>query len=80
MTDIEQWIDLHETELHDLAEHAGAHDDTVQYLATLVLGGSSDDEIYEQLRDLVPSWDGERSPVASAPDLLFEVRRLVATS
>ena len=51
MSDSERWIDLHETELHELAERAGAHDDTVHFLATLVLAGSTDSDIYEQLRD-----------------------------
>jgi len=80
MTDIEHWIELHETELHQLAEREGAHDDTVQFLATLVLSGANDTDIYEQLRELIPSPDGQRSPLAGAPELLREVRRLVATS
>ncbi len=80
MTDIERWIDHHETELHELAERAGAHDDTVHFLATLVLAGSTDTDIYEQLRELIPSPDGQHSPLDGAPDLLHEVRQLVATS
>jgi hypothetical protein len=80
MSDSERWIDLHETELHELAERAGAHDDTVHFLATLVLAGSTDSDIYEQLRELIPSPDGQRSPLAGAPELLHEVRQLVATS
>ncbi len=80
MTDIEHWIDLHETELHDLAERTDTHDDTVHFLATLVLAGWTDDAIYEQLRELIPSLDGQRSPLEDAPVLLEEVRRLAATS
>jgi hypothetical protein len=78
MTDIQHWIHLHEAELHELAERAGAHDDTVHYLATLVLAGVSDDDIYEQLRTLIPSPDGQRSPLAGAPELLGAVRALAA--
>lgn len=78
--DIEHWIDLHDHELHELAERAGTHTDTVHFLATLVLAGSTDTEIYEQLRELIPSTDGQRSPLAGAPDLLDEVRQLVETS
>jgi hypothetical protein len=80
MTDIERWIDLHENELHDLAERTDTHDDTVHFLASLVLAGWTDDAIYEQLRELIPSLDGERSPLQEAPALLEEVRRLAATS
>ncbi len=78
MTDIEHWIELHQTELHALAEREGAHDDTVHFLATLVLTGATDADIYEQLGDLVPSSDGRHSPLAGAPELIAEVRRLVA--
>jgi hypothetical protein len=78
MTEIERWIETHDLELHDLAERMGAHDDTVHFLAALVLGGASDDEIYEHLRTVVPSMDGQRSPLAGAPELVTEVRRLVA--
>jgi len=80
MSDIERWIDLHETELHELAERAEMHDDTVHFLATLVLAGLTDDAIYEQLHELIPSPDGQRSPLENAPALLEEVRRLTTTS
>jgi hypothetical protein len=78
--DIEHWINLHNDELHTLAERSGAHADTVHFLATLVLAGSTDTEIYEQLRELIPSTDGQHSPLAGAPELLDEVRQLVETS
>jgi hypothetical protein len=78
--DIERWIDRHDNELRNLAERAGAHADTVHFLATLVLAGSTDTEIYEQLRELIPSTDGRHSPLAGAPELLDEVRQLVETS
>jgi hypothetical protein len=80
MTDIEHWIELHETELHQLAEREGAHDDTVRFLATLVLTGVTDTDIYDHLRQLIPSPDGQHSPLAGAAELLHEVRQLVATS
>ena len=80
MADIERWIELHRDQLHAVAAHTGAHDDTVEFLAALVLAGSSDDDIFEHLRTLVPSWDGQHSPLAGAPELVAEVRRLVATS
>jgi hypothetical protein len=79
MTDIDRWIDLHETELHELAERVGAHEDTVHFLVTLVLIGSTDADIYEHLSELIPSPDGQHSPLAGAPELLQEVRQLVAT-
>lgn len=79
MTEINRWIDLHHSELHELAARLGAHDDTVHFLATLVLAGSSDTEIYAHLRELVPSSDGRHSPLAGAPEVLHEVRQLVAT-
>ena len=80
MTDPEHWIDLHEAELHELAERTDMHDDTVHFLAMLVLAGWTDDAIYEQLRELLPSPDGQRSPLEDTPVLLEEVRRLTATS
>ena len=80
MSDVEHWIDLHHDELHDLAQRTETHDDTIHFLATLVLSGWTDDAIYEQLRELIPSPDGQHSPLAEAPAVLDEVRRLVATS
>jgi hypothetical protein len=80
MADIERWIDMHDAELRAVAEGTGAHDDTVRLLAALVLAGSSDDDIYEHLREIVPSSNGQRSPLAGAPELVAEVRRLVAAS
>jgi hypothetical protein len=80
VTDVERWIDLHEPELQELAERLGAHEDTVHFLASLVLAGETDTDIYEQLRELIPSPDGQRSPLAGAPELVQEVRQLVAAS
>ena len=80
MTDVEHWIELHHDELHDLAQRTDTHDDTIRYLATLVLSGWTDDAIYEQLRELVPSLDGQHSPLGGTPAVLDEVRRLVTTS
>jgi hypothetical protein len=80
MTDPQHWIHLHEVELHELAERTAIHDDTVHFLATLVLAGWSDAAIYEKLRELIPSPDGQHNPFADTPELLEEVRRLVATS
>ena len=80
MTDIDRWIDLHQADLHELAEQVGAHEDTVHFLVTLVLGGSSDRDIYEHLRELIPSLDGQDTPLRGAPELLHAVRQLVATA
>ncbi len=80
MTDPELWINLHETELHELAERTDTHDDTVHFLATLVLAGWTDASIYEQLRELIPSLDGQRNPLGDTPGLLQAVRELVATA
>ena len=80
MTDTEHWIDLHEAELHELAEHAGMHDDTVHFLASLVLAGLTDDAIYEQLHEVILSPDGQRNPLETTPVLLEEVRRLATST
>jgi hypothetical protein len=80
VTDPERWIDLHKAELHQLAESADTHDDTVHFLTTLVLAGWTDVAIYEQLRELIPSLDGQRNPLQDTPGLLEAVRQLVATS
>jgi len=79
MTDIERWIDLREAELHELAERTDTHDDTVHLLAMLVLAGWTDDAIYTQLRELIPSPDGQRSPLEDTRVMLEEIRRLAAT-
>lgn len=80
MTDVERWIDAHEVELRSIAERAGAHDDTVRVLATLVLGGLTDDEIYDHLRAMIPSPDGQHSPLVGAPELVLAVRELISAS
>jgi hypothetical protein len=80
MVDIDRWMDEHDAELMALAEQLGTHDDTVRYVASLVLAGERDPEIYERLRDVSPTFDGQRNPLAGAADVVFEVRRMVATS
>ena len=80
VSDIEHWIDRHRDQLHDIASRAGANDDTVHYLAILVLGGSSDSDIYEYLRGLIPSVDGQRNPLEGVSHLVADVRLLVETS
>jgi hypothetical protein len=45
-----------------------------------VLAGESDADIDERLRELDPTFDGQRSPTEGMPELLWEVRRLVAAS
>jgi hypothetical protein len=77
MVDIERWIDLHAADLHGIAERLGASDEFVELLATFILDGLDDDEIYAHLRAMTPSWDGQRSPLADAPELLGEVRQIV---
>ena len=52
MLDVEDWIDVHESDLHDLAQRVGLHDGTMHFVAALVLGGHTDDVVYEQLQDL----------------------------
>ncbi len=80
MVDIERWITSHESEMHDLAARTGAHDETVHFLTVLVLSGATDDAIYEHLREIVPSPDGQRSPLRDTPELLAEVRRMVSAA
>jgi hypothetical protein len=80
MTDVERWIHVHETELRDVADRAGARADTVRLLATLVLGGASDPEVYDALRAHVLSLDGQRNPLEGTAELLDQVRRLVAST
>jgi hypothetical protein len=79
MADVHGWMRLHEIELRELAVRVDAHEDTVHFLAVLVLAGESDDEIYEGLRAMSCSLDGEQNPLAGAPELLGAVRHLVTT-
>jgi hypothetical protein len=80
VTDIDRWMDEHDSDLDALAKALDADSDAVRYLASLVLAGENDHGIYERLHELVPSLDGQESPLAGIPELLFEVRRLVAAS
>lgn len=76
MGDVQRWVSEHEIELSALAERSRADEQVVRLLAVLVVGGLSDDEIYEQLRELTPSTDGQHSPLAGAPELVSAVRHL----
>ena len=38
----------------------------------------TDQEVYEDLQHEVLVWDGQRSPVRDVPEMLAEVRRVVA--
>jgi hypothetical protein len=70
----------HDAELNALADQLDADGDAVRYIASLVLAGERDREIYERLHELVPSLDGQESPLAGIPGVLWEVRRLVAAA
>lgn len=80
MTEIEQWIDLHDAELREVAGRRHTDADVVRLLAMFVLSGLEDEEIYEQLREVLPSPDGQRNPLAGAPAVLDDLRDLVAAS
>lgn len=76
MLDVEDWIDVHESDLHDLAQRVGLHDGAVHFIAALVLGGHTDDVVYQQLRDLAGSSESRPPRPFDAPALVAEVRRL----
>jgi hypothetical protein len=76
MLDVEDWIDVHESDLHDLAQRVGLHDGTMHFVAALVLGGHTDDVVYEQLQDLAGSPESRPRQPVDAPALVAEVRKL----
>jgi hypothetical protein len=80
MSEIEHWISRHEHELHELATRTATQGETVEMLATLVLAGWTDTAIYDQLREITLSHDGQRSPLEHTPELIGAIRRLVAAS
>ena len=67
-------------ELRRLAERAHVDEALVRAIATMVVGGLPDAEIYDRFRATVPSPDGQVSPLRGLPELLVEVRRAVAST
>jgi len=76
MLDVEDWIDVHESDLHDLAQRVWLNDGAMHFVAALVLGGHPDEVVYEQLRELADSPEERTRQPVDAPALVAEVRRL----
>ena len=74
------WLEEHASSLHQLAHDAGLAVGLVDTAAALVLMGLDDDEIYDQLRARVIFPDGQQNPLAGAPHVVHEIRRLVAVT
>jgi hypothetical protein len=75
----EAWLRDHADRLAEIAQERGLALRAVQLVAVLVLAGFSDPEIFNELGSARVSLDGPRDPLAGAPAVLDELRRLVAS-
>ncbi len=80
MSDIEDWLRAHESDLAEIAETSDLEPGLVHLTAVLVLAGIEDAQIYDQLHGLVASLNGQRHPLAGAPHALEEIHRLASTT
>lgn len=78
MDEIHDWLQQHDASLVQIAEHLDLDGNLVRTAAALVLAGYVDDDIVEEIRDQVVARDSQESPVRHVPQMVFEVRRLLA--
>lgn len=80
VSDATNWLTGNDEGLQRIAERAEVDADVARAAAALVLAGYTDEEIVDELREHVLVMDGQFSPMRHIPQLLFEVRELVARS
>ncbi len=80
MSDVEDWIRLHDEELAEIASAADLESSVVHLVAVLVLAGIQDNQIFDQLHALVSSLEGSHHPLAGAPRALEAIHRLASNT
>lgn len=75
MSDIDDWLRDHESDLDEIARGTGLAPALVRLAAVLVLAGIADTQVEEQLHGLVSLHD-QRYPLTGAPRALEEIHRL----
>ena len=75
MSDIDDWLHVHEGALDDIARETDVPSALVRLAAVLMLAGIEDAQIESQLHSLVSLHD-QRYPLAGAPRALEEIHRL----
>jgi len=75
MSDIDDWLQAHESDLAEIARATDVASALVRLAAVLVLAGIEDAQIEDQLHGLVSLYD-QRYPLAGAPRALEEIHRL----
>ena len=79
MNNIEEWVSGHDASLEDIARDAHLPTRLVHLAAVLVLEGLPDHEIYNLLRELIGSMDGQHNPLEGARGALEQIRLLAAS-
>jgi len=80
MSDVEDWIRVHDEELAQIATTVHLEASVVHLVAVLVYAGVEDAQIFDQLDHLLPSIDGPPHSLAGAARAVEEIRRLAATT
>lgn len=80
MTDIEDWIRVHDEEPSAIARSANLEASVVHLVAVMVLAGVEDDQISDQLHNVAPSLDAYGDPLAGAPRAQEAIHRLAHLS
>jgi hypothetical protein len=78
MDEIRDWLQLHDDSLTAIAERLGLETGSVRAAAALVLEGWTDDDIVEAIRNQIVAMDSQEHPVRNVPQMVFEVRRVLA--
>lgn len=78
MNEIQQWLELHDDALTAIAEHLDLETSSVRAAAALALEGYTDDDIVEAIRNQIVAMDAQEHPVRNVPQMVFEVRRVLA--
>ena len=79
MDDIHAWVEAHATELAAVARRSELGPGVIHLLAVLVLGGLPDEQILGELRAHLVPLDGKGDPLLHVPEVMCEIRELVAT-
>jgi hypothetical protein len=80
MSDLDfiEWMHDHRDRLHEISTRYGMEDRVTRGVALMVLVGYSDAEVYADLGHEILVWDGQHNPLREVPEVLTDVRRLVA--
>ena len=75
-----EWVHDHRGDLEEISVRHDTDEHVVRGLTVMVLSGYSDEEVFADLGHEILVFDGQCNPLHDTPEILTEIRRLVAES